>query len=94
MPDIEFTQYLRLSGRQQSVWVDRPDMIATKARALVAEGYRLEIEVLSTGTISMTVDNGDDLLLAIQLCENGPVVPETVDALVTEAYDRMLAQPR
>ena len=87
--EIPFTQFLMPDGRQRSVKIDRPDDIGDKAKQLVASGCRLEIEMLQTGEISMTVerdgDDGEIDLLAQEVCTNGPPVPLAVDKLICEA---------
>jgi len=90
---IPFTQYLRPNGRTTSVSIQRPDDVTTKAFALIGAGYRFEIEELVTGHVSMTVEYPDhhelsgEAPLVHHLCMNGPDVPETVDTLITEAYE-------
>lgn len=81
---IPFTQYLRPTGQPKAVEVDRPDAIERKARDLIAAGCVFEIEVLTTGEVSMTCERGDDVL-AIRVCQNGPPVLVNVDAIVEEA---------
>lgn len=69
--------------------IDREDEIGQKAQALLDAGCRLEIEMLQTGVISMTVErdneNGETDDLGHELCNNGPEVPLAVDKLITEA---------
>jgi len=92
--DIPFTQFLRPDGRQRPTVIGRPAPIAALATAVVAAGGRFEIEELMDGTVSMTVEHRDyearDETVAIKLCPNGPQVPETVDALVREAYEKLV----
>lgn len=61
------------------------------AAILAHDGYVFECEELQTGHVSMTVERpGEDwpLTLAHEVCVNGPRVPETIDALITKAYER------
>lgn len=93
--DVVFTQYLRPHGRTIRVWIERSPEIATMAKALFAAGCRLECEELTTGHASFTVerddtDEGDTEVLAHQLGPNGPGVPDMVDALVREAYAKVV----
>ena len=85
--EICFTQFLRPDGRTRQVFIERPPDIVTKALMVVESGGRFEIEVLSTGEISMTVEHsGDYGPIALYICPNGPDVPSTVDSLVHKAY--------
>ena len=81
MRPVPFTQYLRPNGRAQAVQIDRPDDIADMAKAIVACGFRFECEELMNGICSFTIadDNQD---YAIELCPNGPGVPDSVDKLI------------
>jgi hypothetical protein len=92
--DVPFTQFLRPDGRPREVCIERAPDIAAKAKALIARGYRFEIEELMDRTVSMTVEaprgQDDDGPVSIHLCPNGPAVPDTTDALITEAYDRVM----
>lgn len=88
---IPFNQSLRPDGSVQSVAIDRPEEIGLAAQKLLDAGCALEIEVLPTGEISMTVerenDDGEVETLAIEVCGNGPQVPAHVDKLIkTAAY--------
>ena len=87
--EITFTQFLMPNGRQAPVIIDRPDDVGEKAKQLLDSGCRLEIEMLQTGEISMTVerdqDDGEIELLAQEICSNGPPVPIAIDKLISEA---------
>ena len=92
--EIPFTQYLLPDGRKRSVRINRPDEIATKAQRLIDIGCRLEIEMLRTGEISMSVErepvgDDDDGVLAMEVCNNGPEVPARVDKMISEASERV-----
>jgi hypothetical protein len=68
------------------------DAVSAFADALIAKGYRFEIELLSNlETVSMTcVDPEDSGDIAMVLCENGPAIPSAVAKLVRHAveYDK------
>jgi hypothetical protein len=53
---IPFTQYLRPYGAQRDVFIDMPPDVEAKAQALIAQGYRFDIEILTTGMVSMTCE--------------------------------------
>ena len=85
---IHFTQFVRPNGRQQITGIDRPPDVEAQAAKIIAAGGRFEIEVLTTGEISLeaVIDEDDDIRsLAIEICENGPEVPLAVDRLVAAA---------
>jgi hypothetical protein len=85
---IQFTQFLRPTGRPVDVEIERPGEIEGLADALVGIGAKFEVEVLSTGLVSFEclLHGDDDPLLSNQLCENGPEVPDIVDDLVKRAH--------
>lgn len=87
--EIPFTQFLMPDGRTRPMIIDRPGDIGKKAKQLIDSGCRLEIEMLQTGEISMTVecDQADDeiKLLAQEVCSNGPAVLIAIDKLISEA---------
>ena len=92
MPNIEFTQYLRPAGRTRPMLIDRPEAIAQKAVEIIAAGYRLEVEELRSGDISLSIaDDKEDA--DGELCENGTEVPRTVDRLIERFHKTLKARP-
>ena len=87
---IEFTQFLMPDGRQRKVKIDRPEETERLATELHDAGHRFEIEMLTTGAISMTVEidgeNGEEIVRSHQICDNGPAVPASIDTMMREAY--------
>lgn len=81
---IPFTQYLLPYGRTKTVTIDMPEDVQNKADFLLKSGCHFDIEILTTGFVSMTCERGDDLV-SIQICENGPAVVESVRKLIDEA---------
>ena len=83
MPNIYFTQFLRPNGRKQTIMIDRPDPVVTKADSIAGHGFRFEREELHGTTVSLTIsdDWGD---YAFQLTPNGPGIPDAVDTLILE----------
>ena len=82
------------NGRKKTVLIDRPDDIAIKAQELKENNCRLEIEMLRTGQISMTVEQDlegeqDPTVLAQEICANDPTVPIAVDKLISEASAKL-----
>ena len=88
MKPIVFTQFLLPHGRIVATTIDRPDPIADKASELVGAGCRLEIEMLTTGEISMAVEHDGDTW-AIEIVPNGPEVPFAIDKIICDAYHRL-----
>lgn len=88
---IPFTQYLRPNGRTKEVMIDMPADIELKAGKLIESGCHFDIEVLSTGIISMTCEREDDVL-AIRLSTNGPEVPIAVGKLIDDATAKLEMQ--
>lgn len=85
MRAVPFTQYLRPNGRPRAMVIDRPEPVAEKAQALLRDGCRLDIEELSTGEISLTVEDEKGETIASELCANGPAVEDAVDRLIERA---------
>jgi len=85
---MKFTQFMLPDGRPRQIGIERPERIEIKADVLLEVGYRLEIEILRTNMISMTVGSphGDREDIAIRLCENGPEISLAVDELINEAW--------
>jgi len=81
---IPFTQYLRPDGRKRATEIEMPEEVEKIAKAFIDSGGRYECEELTTGHASFTaVKFGEDV--AIQLCMNGPKVPETVEQLIRKS---------
>ena len=81
MGAIPFTQFMRPDGRPVDVSIDRPEEIARKAKAIIDAGYRFECEVLTDGSISLTITD-DEMDHDIELVPNGTDVPLAVDRLI------------
>ena len=80
--DIEFTQFLMPNGRQDTVWIDRPDEIVARAKQIRAAGYEFHCEMLGDHkTISLTISN-DEGDHAAEVVANGPEVPEAIDRMI------------
>ena len=86
---IPFTQFLRPNARRRTISVMAAEDVEKKAHNLIARGCRFEAEVLSTGIVHFSVEitkAGEDEVLANALCENGPVIEQTIEKLVEEAW--------
>jgi hypothetical protein len=87
---IPFTQYLRPHGRKRAEEIDRPPEVEALAARFIAAGGRYECEELTTGHVSLTAVyqvDGEDRDVAIEVCANGPAVPERVDKLVRSSVE-------
>lgn len=88
---IPFTQYMMPDGRAALNSINRPTDVEEKAQAVIATGWRFEVELLSDWqTVSLTVMEGEETR-AIETVPNGPDVLAAVDRLVETAYIRALA---
>ena len=87
---IAFTQFLMPDGRKRQMNIDRPPEIELLALELSDAGHRFEIEMLTTGEVSMTVEadgeDGAEIVRSHKVCPNGPPVTESVDEMMTEAH--------
>ena len=81
---IPFTQYLMPDGRTTEVTIDMPANVEQAAHALIAKGCHFDIEMLSTGLISMTCEKDDDLI-SIEVCSNDERVVAGVEKIVKAA---------
>jgi hypothetical protein len=89
---IPFTQYLRPDGRRRPTEIDMPGEVEALAHKFIGAGGRFESEELMTGHVSLTAvhtveDEPQDIV--IEVCANGPAVPDAVERLV-HAADRWL----
>ena len=85
---ILFTQYKMPHGFTEDVTTDSTPEIEAKAHELLDFGFKFDIEMLSTGMISMTCEKEgeEDEIVAIELSENGPEIREKLISLVNTAY--------
>ena len=79
---IPFTQFLIPDGRTREVSIARSKEVERKAQQILAAGFVFECEHLSTGDVSFTITDGAKGDVAVEICPNGPAVPEAVDRLV------------
>ena len=84
---IPFTQYMRPDGRRVEVSIERPEEICKKAEAIINAGYCFEIEVLTTGLVSMTISD-DEADHDMEIVDNGPGVPVAVDRMINRFYGK------
>lgn len=82
---MRFTQYLLPDGKQRKVIIDLPEKFEKMVKELESIGCHFDVEILTTGMVSFTCEQGDDLI-AIELSPNDENVPVAVKRLVTESY--------
>ena len=82
------------NGRRKEIYIDRPKDIENKAHILQKAGWSFEIEMLSTGTISMEICRKNEdwsmRTLSSKLCDNSPGIEKAVDEMVEEAYNNFI----
>ena len=92
---IQFTQYLLPRGQKRQTTIVRPVPVAEQAERLAAAGCRFEIELLTTGQVSMTIERDDDEgeteVLGMEIVSNGPDVPPAVDKMVGDAFSAVFS---
>ena len=90
MAKIPFTQYLMPHGETKDIHLDCAEDLESVAQELIKRGCRFEVEVLSTGAVSVTCedysdDPNDPETLAIEIVANGPHMLGAVDKIITDA---------
>jgi hypothetical protein len=85
---IPFTQYLRPNGTKRATGIEASPELSAKAQAIIDAGFRFECEVLSNGYVHLTISNDQDDHARI-ICQNGPQVPQAVNRLVTNFFNRL-----
>lgn len=85
---IPFTQYKLPNGHPVPVAIDRPAEIEAMADRFIQAGGRYECEMLTTGEVSFTAVK-DEEDIEIEVCENGPLVRDAVDAIVRRSILRV-----
>lgn len=90
---VPFTQYLRPNGVARDVGVTMPDQYKSKIDAITEAGALFEIEVLTTGDVSMTVEWKTPIdeyeTIAHELSPNSPEIDAALVRLVENAYKRI-----
>lgn len=91
--EIPFTQYLLPDGRTKKVLTDCPEGKEAKVQALLDNGAYFEAEILTTGEVSFTCEvdvpgTNETLVLAHEMCPNGPEVLEAIPRLIDTAYGK------
>jgi hypothetical protein len=85
---IPFTQYLLPDGRTKAVYFETDEEVGEKAKALLEKGCHFDVEILTTGVVSLTCEK-DENLLAIELYENEAGSEKYVKQLVIGAVESL-----
>lgn len=81
---IPFTQYIPPYGRTmdtKTVCNLYTDEVLNKAQAFIDAGFRFEVEILTTGMVSMTISDDDGDYVNV-LSRNGEEIPKAVMQLI------------
>lgn len=89
---IPFTQYLRPYCEPRDRTIERSPEIEKLALKMYERGVRYEVELLSTGQVSLTAMLDDDAV-AHEVVSNGPAVLDAVDRLVQTTAERLKTVP-
>lgn len=82
---IEAIQYLRPNGRKKSISTSLSDDFQPAYEKMCDAGYRLELEVLSTGMVSATISN-DEEDIAISLTKNNNEVNRGIEKMLLDKF--------
>jgi hypothetical protein len=82
---VDFIQYMLPDGKARETKIVRPAAIELMASVVNRSGYVLEIEILTTGDVSMTVSDEDHDMIQM-ICPNDESVPGQVDILVRRGH--------
>ena len=95
MAGIPFTQYLLPDGRRRQIVYPVEDAeLRAAADKLLRSGLHFDAEILRTGDVSLTAEDGDGVV-AIEIVPNGPEVPAAVMRLLASAlaeYQKAVAE--
>lgn len=82
---VKFTQFILPHGRTREITISLAPEVETKADKLLQRGYNFEIEILSTGQISATINHSSlDYDAAITVCNNNAEVPLAISKMLME----------
>ena len=81
--DIEIIQFLRPDGRQQMVKTAIPSELKPKYDAIRDAGLRMTAEVLSTGKVSIWIEDPGRGDFQGAIVNNGPEVPGAIQDLLS-----------
>lgn len=91
MLTIPFTQFLLPDGRKREMTIEVVPEVAEMASNLIADGYKFEIEILTNGMVSASVEKpesheDDPQTLAMKIMPNGPGMQEAIEEMTAEGY--------
>lgn len=77
----DVVQFMRPDGRKKNTCTDLPVSSESLYMGMRLHGYRFEAEVLSTGTVSLTISN-EDCDVDCEIVPNGPEVQSAMEAML------------
>jgi hypothetical protein len=86
---VQVRQYLRPNGRIENVTTDLSDDLASHYSEMIALGWNFGAEVLTTGNISLTIedlDKGEDI--TGRIVSNDPSVQSAMEDMLREQFPR------
>jgi len=86
---IHFIQYLFPNGKTDDQWIKCSIETYDKAKELWESGFYLEIEN-QDGKIWATVINHTEEMVVDRFCSNGTDVPQMIDNLIIEAFNKFI----
>ena len=78
---VNVTQYLRPNGERRLEQAEISDCFQALYEDMQDYGYRLAAEILTTGHISLTIENNEEDV-DIEIVANGPDVLKTIETLL------------
>lgn len=81
---VEVTQYMRPDGRKVLMHTDISDAFEAPYQVIRRRGWKLASEHLSTGEVSVTVED-DEQDFACEIVPNGPEVQRAIERCLAEA---------
>lgn len=85
---VKVTQFIQPRGQRSPQTVYVPKELHEKVNFIVEKGGLLTAEVLSTGLVSLACEYDDDDLV-LELSSNGPRVLDTLEKVITKAYEKI-----
>lgn len=88
------TQFMRPDGRQKQIETELPCVVQDDYNAMIAAGYRLEAEVLTTDEVSITITEAkvtcDEQDVDFSVTNNGPeVITGLVEMLQRREWEQI-----
>jgi len=89
---VDVVQYMLPNGRKEGRQVEIRDSFEAPYNAITMRGWRVAAECLTTGEVSITVED-DEQDFATELVANGPDVPRAVERAIARAIAKAICTP-